>query len=149
MLGWSGVEVGNGIKNGRVDAEYVQSERKPIYEKYAGRLIEEGKAYRCVCTKERLQRLRLQRQGYDRHCRNLEQSFAGGEGVIRLKATTSLLSFAEHGVKCPEVAVEDAVLVKSDGMPTYHFANVIDDHLMNINCVMRGQVCLGGYLRSG
>lgn len=131
-------------------APYIQSERQDTYGKYADLLISKGHAYRCFCTKERLDGLRESNPtgGYDGHCaclseeevqRNLE---AGTPFVIRQripkegKTTFSDAIFGDITVENEEL--DDQVLVKGDGMPTYNFANVVDDHLMGITHVVRG-----------
>ena len=129
---------------------YIQSERKNEYLKYAKMLVENGSAYYCFCTKERLDSLPDVNgaRHYDKHCLHLskeevQKRIADGEPwVIRQNMPTSGESsyvdavYGEISVKNEEL--EDNILIKSDGMPTYNFANVIDDHLMGINCVMRG-----------
>lgn len=129
---------------------YVQSERKNDYMKYALQLVEQGDAYFCFCTKERLESLPdiNGARRYDRHCLSLSKEevaarvAAGEPYVIRQKMPDEGVSsyvdavFGEISVENKEL--EDNILIKSDGMPTYNFANVVDDHLMNINCVMRG-----------
>ncbi len=129
---------------------YVQSERKDSYKPYAIDLVEKGEAYYCFCTKERLDSLHQESEfgGYDRHCRNLpkeevdELLAKGTPYVIRQKApidgstTFSDAVFGEITIENKEI--EDQVLLKSDGYPTYNFANVIDDHLMDITHVVRG-----------
>ena len=129
---------------------YIQSQRQNEYLKYAKMLVETGHAYYCFCSKERLDSLPDVNgaRHYDKHCLNLskeevEQRIANGEPwVIRQNMPTTGESsyvdavYGEIVVKNEEL--EDNILIKSDGMPTYNFANVIDDHLMGINCVMRG-----------
>lgn len=133
---------------------YVQSERKPIYKKYAEELVEKGAAYYCFCTKERLeelnktQKLAGQITKYDRHCSDipLEEAkarvAAGEEYVIRQRIPDSgVAGFDDINFGHIEVDVttlDDQVLLKADGLPTYNFANVVDDHLMEINPVIRG-----------
>lgn len=133
---------------------YIQSERKDLYKKYVDQLIESGHAYRCFCTKERLEEVNKikmasgQPTGYDRHCRNLTQEeidanlAAGIPYVVRQKVPlTGKTSFNDmvYGViEVDNSELDDQVLVKQDGMPTYNFANVVDDHLMEINPVIRG-----------
>lgn len=129
---------------------YVQTERMGIYKEYAEKLVELGGAYYCFCDKERLQSI-VDENGlhtYDKHCRNipLEEAkarVAAGElYVIRQKVPEGVVSsytdlvFGEIAVASADI--EDGVLLKSDGLPTYNFANVIDDHLMGITHVMRG-----------
>lgn len=129
---------------------YVQTERMSIYKEYAEKLVELGGAYYCFCTKERLESLADENgvHTYDKHCRNLskeevERRLAAGEPyVIRQKVpenTTSSYTdmvFGEISVDTSDI--EDGVLLKSDGLPTYNFANVVDDHLMKISHVIRG-----------
>ena len=135
-------------------APYVQSQRLDHYLPYAQQLVKTGHAYYCFCSKERLASLESQadglegHQGYDRHCRDLSQAeveakLAAGEPyVIRQKmpltGTTSFQDdiFGEITVENKEL--EDQILIKSDGFPTYNFANVIDDHEMEITHVVRG-----------
>lgn len=129
---------------------YVQSERKDMYLPYAEKLIKEGKAYRCFCTKERLEAIQegVIGGGYDRHCRDLPQAeidrllAEGVPYVIRQKmpfegsTTFSDVVFGDITVENSEL--QDQILIKSDGFPTYNFANVIDDHTMGITHVVRG-----------
>ena len=129
---------------------YIQTERRDLYGRYAELLIEKGAAYRCFCTKERLESLHGENGlgGYDGHCRDLPQSeideklAAGVPYVIRQKIPrTGTTTF--HDVVFGDITVEndtldDQVLIKSDGLPTYNFANVVDDHLMGITHVVRG-----------
>lgn len=133
---------------------YIQSERGAVYKKYAGRLIEQGDAYYCFCDKERIEASRtLQRASgvaarYDRHCLSLtkeeiaEKLAAGVPHVVRQRipeegaVTFHDESFGDITVEC--ATLDDQILVKADGMPTYNFANVVDDHLMNITTVIRG-----------
>jgi len=133
---------------------YVQSERKDIYKKYALQLVELGKAYYCFCTDEELNQARAKAEAegttykYDKHCLNLsnaeiaERLAAGMPYVIRQDTPfTGSVSFkdaifGEITVDCAEL--DDMVLLKSDGLPTYNFANVVDDHLMSITHVLRG-----------
>lgn len=134
-------------------APYVQSQRLDIYRPYAQQLVEEGKAYRCFCTKERLESLHQQNgegdhRGYDRHCRDLPQEEvqrlldAGVPYVIRqkvpLEGATSFQDAVFGEITIENKEIEDQVLLKADGYPTYNFANVIDDHLMEITHVVRG-----------
>ena len=133
---------------------YIQSERKPIYEKYAQQLIAQGDAYRCFCDKERLDEMKtLQRASniapkYDRHCLHLTEEeiaqklAAGVPYVVRQRIPDSgTVTFHDEirediTVECD--TLDDQVLIKADGMPTYNFANVVDDHLMGITTVIRG-----------
>ncbi|HRR89156.1 MAG TPA: glutamate--tRNA ligase [Eubacteriales bacterium] len=129
---------------------YIQSERKEIYTKYAKKLVELGGAYYCFCSKERLEELADDKgvKKYDKHCLKLTKSeieakLAAGESyVIRQnipehgKTGYTDLVFGEIELDCADL--EDNILLKSDGMPTYNFANVVDDHLMAITHVIRG-----------
>lgn len=131
---------------------YVQSERKEIYKKYAEQLVAEGKAYYCFCTKERLEQLHESKAenggGYDRHCRNLPNEevdrllAAGMPHVIRqkmpLEGSTTFDDVVYGPITIENKELEDQILLKSDGFPTYNFANVVDDHLMEITHVVRG-----------
>lgn len=129
---------------------YIQSERKNIYLPYAEKLVEEGKAYYCFCTKERLESLHQENTfgGYDRHCRNLPKEEVqrlldmGTPWVIRqkmpLEGSTTFVDSVFGEITIENKMLEDQVLIKSDGYPTYNFANVIDDHLMHITHVVRG-----------
>ncbi len=129
---------------------YVQSERKPIYMEYARKLVELGAAYYCFCTKERLEELHEQDAtgGYDRHCRNLSKEEveanlkAGIPFVIRQKmpldgvTTYTDCVFGEISMNNSEL--QDQILMKADGYPTYNFAHVVDDYLMGVTHVVRG-----------
>ena len=128
---------------------YVQSERKDIYLKYAQQLIESGDAYYCFCDKERLEKIHAEgATKYDKHCLHMskeevaERLARGDKYVIRQNIPESGITtyhdmvFGEITVDCKDL--EDNILIKSDGMPTYNFANVVDDHLMGINYVIRG-----------
>ena len=134
---------------------YVQSERqaKGIYLEYAKKLIEKGEAYYCFCDKERLATLTREVAGkeinvYDKHCLHLskeeiaEKLAAGVPYVIRQnvpeEGSGSYDDLVYGHVSVDFKDIEDGVLLKSDGMPTYNFANVVDDHLMGITHVIRG-----------
>lgn len=129
---------------------YIQTERMDIYKEYAKKLVELGGAYYCFCDKERLES--LQGEGgvhtYDKHCRNLskeevERRLAAGESyVIRQKVPEGVVSSYDDmvfgAISVDTADIEDGILLKSDGLPTYNFANVVDDHLMGITHVIRG-----------
>ncbi len=129
---------------------YVQSERKNMYLPYAQQLIDEGKAYRCFCSKERLEGLQQENVGggYDRHCRDIpkEESDAlaasGAPFVIRQKmpldGSTTFEDAVYGSITVENSELQDQILIKTDGYPTYNFANVIDDHTMGITHVVRG-----------
>lgn len=146
----TGLNYDEGPDVGGDHGPYVQSERKEIYMEYAKKLVELGHAYYCFCTKDRLEKLHEEDEvgGYDRHCRNLskeevEKNLAEGVPfVIRqkmpLEGVTSYVDsvFGEISVKNSEL--QDQILMKADGYPTYNFCHVIDDYLMGITHVVRG-----------
>ena len=133
---------------------YIQSERKSLYLPYAQQLVEKGAAYYCFCTKEELAERKAAAEAkgevfkYDKHCLHLSKEEiqakldAGTPYVIRLNCPTEGESSYDDVVfghiSFPNSDLDDMVLIKQDGMPTYNFANVIDDHLMGITHVMRG-----------
>ncbi|MGD8792470.1 MAG: glutamate--tRNA ligase [Anaerolineae bacterium] len=153
-LRWLGLDWDEGPEVGGAYGPYYQSERLELYEKYTAQLVEEGHAYECYCSPDRLQALReTQRRnkedvGYDRHCRNLtpvqraEQKAEGITPVVRLKAPlegeTTFHDVLYGTITVENQTLDDLVLLKSDGFPTYHLANVVDDHLMEISHIMRG-----------
>ncbi len=132
---------------------YIQSQRLPIYQEHAQQLLASGHAYYCYCTSERLEQMRQEQQArgestrYDRRCRNLSaeeraaHERAGDVKVVRLavplEGKTTLHDFIHGDLTIANKDVDDQVLIKSDGFPTYHFAVVVDDHLMKISHVMR------------
>ena len=150
VLQWAGIDFDEGPIKGGPYGPYVQSERLDIYNTYAQQLIQAGHAYYCTCSQERLEQLR-QRQiaaklppAYDRHCRNLNLQPKQGEPyVIRMKVPMEgdiTFHDAIHGnITFSYRNVDDQVLIKSDGFPTYHLAVVVDDHLMKISHVIRGE----------
>ena len=134
---------------------YVQRQASGIYMKYAKQLIEQGDAYYCFCDKERLESLKTsvsedgtQIVNYDKHCLHLskeeiEANLAAGKPyVVRInmptEGTTTFHDEIYGDITVPNAELDDMILIKSDGYPTYNFANVIDDHLMNITHVVRG-----------
>ncbi|MCI9159195.1 MAG: glutamate--tRNA ligase [Lawsonibacter sp.] len=129
---------------------YIQTERRDFYGKYAQLLVEKGAAYRCFCDKARLESLHAQGGlgGYDGHCRDLtaaeidEKLAQGVPYVIRQKipreGSTTFEDAVFGTITVENNTLDDQVLIKSDGLPTYNFANVIDDHLMGITHVVRG-----------
>lgn len=129
---------------------YIQSQRKNEYLKYAKQLVESGHAYYCFCTEERLLSLPDVNgaRRYDKHCLHLskqevEERLARGDKYVIRQNMPTEGSTTYHDAVYGDITIEnseleDQILIKSDGMPTYNFANVIDDHLMGINCVMRG-----------
>lgn len=152
-LKWCNLTVDEGPIEGGPYGPYRQSDRMDIYKKYADLLIEKGHAYYCGCSKERLNDLRESAMKlkppttvtYDRHC--LYEK-ASGAKVIRFKSPDSYEPFRDllHGdlnmqpqYNLSDRRYDDFVIMKSDGLPTYHFANVVDDHLMKITHVIRGE----------
>ena len=143
---------------------YYQTERLDIYQKYIQVLLDQGQAYRCFCTPERLAQVNEVRQkakllpGYDRFCRNIDpaealrRAEAGKSFVIRIKVPLSgsiILHDAIRGdITIENETVQDAVLIKSDGIPTYHFAAVVDDYLMKITHVLRGEEWISSFPHS-
>lgn len=133
---------------------YVQSERMGMFKQYAHQLVESGHAYYCFCDKERLDELHKIQEAshispmYDRHCRNLSKEEiqknldAGVSYVIRqkmpLEGTTTFHDEVYGDITIENAVLDDQILLKTDGMPTYNFANVVDDHLMGITHVVRG-----------
>lgn len=148
----SGLKHDEGPDIGGEFGPYVQSQRKDHYLPYAKKLVEDGKAYYCFCTKERLESLKNEEgaefSGYDRKCRNLDEETVnellskGTPYVIRQKMPIDG-STVFHDEVFGDITVEnkelqDQILIKADGFPTYNFANVIDDHEMQITDVVRG-----------
>ncbi len=154
-LRWLGLDWDEGPDIGGPYAPYVQSERRAIYQEYVEQLIASGHAYRCYCSPEDLEAMREaqraagQSQGYDRRCRHLtaEQRAAceaeGRPAVVRfaapLSGTTVVHDLLRGDIEVESLSVQDPVILKSDGMPTYHLAVVVDDHLMHITHVLRGE----------
>jgi glutamyl-tRNA synthetase len=165
---WLGLKWDEGPDIGGPFAPYTQSSRSELYKKYADELINKGRAYYCFCTAERIEKVRKEREaahsagnkdtadakasasGYDRHCRDipveeaLTRVSAGEAHTIRLKIplseTTRFNDYLLGDIEWKNDDVNpDPVLLKSDGFPTYHLANVVDDHLMEISHIMRAQ----------
>lgn len=155
-LDWLGVSWDEGPVKGGPCGPYIQSEKVEVYRKHAADLLAKGEAYRCFCTPERMEKLRQEQTekkldpGYDRHCRNLDpaesekRAAAGEPHVIRLKipeeGTTGFTDLILGEITRQNRDISpDPVILKTDGFPTYHLANVIDDHAMKISHVMRAQ----------
>jgi glutamyl-tRNA synthetase len=162
ILNWVGIKFDEGpgiIKNQKEDVgdygPYVQTERLDIYKKYADKLLKEKKAYRCFCSSERLTKMRENQQAqklaprYDRACRDLSEDEIkklldqGKPFVIRqkmpLEGEITVKDELRGEIKFKAKDLEDHVLIKSSGIPTYQFAVVIDDHKMEISHVLRGE----------
>ena len=152
-LRWIGLQWDEGPDVGGPYGPYRQSERLAVYQRYAQELINAGAAYRCWCTPERLEAVRQeQRQTkqmlrYDGLCRHLSASQVavrqGQPAVVRLKVqeggTTIVHDAFREPITFDHQQIDDQVLLKSDGYPTYHLANVVDDHLMRISHVIRAE----------
>jgi glutamyl-tRNA synthetase len=149
-LRWVSIDWDEGPDIGGPYAPYLQSERKAIYREHADSLLKTGHAYRCFCSPQRLQSVREQSgRGYDLHCRSLsseeirQHKESGDSFVIRLKVSTSgetaFVDEIRGTITTKNDLIDDFVLLKSDGFPTYHLANVVDDHLMKIGHVIRGE----------
>jgi len=154
-LHWLGLQWDEGPDNGGPKGPYRQSERSEIYRDHADQLLENGHAFRCFCSTERLDTLRQQQMenkhalGYDGHCMNLDKAEAmsraesGESHVVRMQVpregqcTFNDMLRGEITIDWSQVDLQ--VLLKADGMPTYHLANVVDDHLMEISHVIRGE----------
>jgi glutamyl-tRNA synthetase len=153
-LRWLGCQWDEGPEVGGDFGPYFQSQRLPIYRQWAGWLVDHGHAYRCYCTEERLAQVREQQTaareqtGYDRHCRYLtpeqraRHETAGDPFVVRLAieplaGSTTFRDAIRGDITFEHSLLQDAVLLKSDGWPTYHLAAVVDDHLMEISHIMR------------
>lgn len=154
-LRWLGLEWDEGPDVGGPHGPYRQSERSAIYHEHSEKLIGKGHAFRCFCSSERLDVLRAEQMankqtpGYDGHCLHLSeqevtQRVAAGEPhVVRMKVPSSgickVQDMLRGEIEIPWEQVDMQVLMKADGLPTYHLANVVDDHLMQITHVLRGE----------
>lgn len=162
-LRWLGLEWDEGPDVGGPCGPYRQSERLEIYRQHAQMLLDSGAAYWCSCTAERLDGVRKQQMankqnpGYDGHCRHRNpeevkaEIAAGAPGVVRLKVPrendpsfadrieTTIHDLLRGDITFQHTEIDDQVLLKNDGFPTYHLANVVDDHLMEITNVIRGE----------
>ncbi len=154
-LNWLGLQVDEGPTAGGEYGPYRQSERLDIYQKYVNQLLEEKKAYKCFCTAERLDELRAaQREKglqtkYDGKCRNLsseevEKNISEGKPyvvrfIIEQTGETKFNDLLRGEIEISNERMDDQVILKSDGYPTYHLASVVDDHLMKISHVIRAE----------
>jgi glutamyl-tRNA synthetase len=155
-LKWLGLQWDEGPEAGGDTGPYFQSQRTALYRRHAEELLAAGRAYRCFCTEDRLASLRAEQEaakmahgsGYDRHCRALSEAeiqallAANAPHVVRLKVPDDRTVVFHDQIR-GEIAyvsaqLDDLVLLKSDGFPTYHLANVVDDHLMRVTHVLRG-----------
>ena len=148
-LKWLGLSYDEGPDVGGPHGPYRQSERLPLYQKYAEELLKRGWAYRAFETPEELEQIRKEKGGYDGRARNIppeeaeERARRGEPHVIRLKVprpgTTEVKDELRGVVVHDNQEIPDVVLLKSDGYPTYHLANVVDDHLMGVTDVIRAE----------
>ncbi|HEX6797989.1 MAG TPA: glutamate--tRNA ligase [Ktedonobacterales bacterium] len=154
-LRWLGLDWDEGPEVGGPYGPYFQSERLALYREHAELLLEKGAAYRCYCSEAELEQMRQEQrargvpEGYDRRCRYLtpqqraEREAAGIVPVVRFAApetgTTTYHDFLRGDITVKNEQLDDMVLLKSDGYPTYNFANIVDDHLMAITHVIRGE----------
>lgn len=154
-LKWLGLNWSEGPDVGGDHGPYRQSERKDIYQKYTQQLIDQGDAFECFCSSQRLDEVREQQRaagediGYDGHCMHLTadevaaKKAAGEASVVRMKVPTegtcTIKDVLRGDVEIEWKQIDMQVLMKSDGFPTYHLASVVDDHLMEISHIMRGE----------
>lgn len=160
-LNWLGISPDEGPVQGGGYGPYRQTERREIYQKYAWELVEKGAAFPCFCTPERLEQVRQEQLSrkenprYDGTCRGLSleearrRIEAGEKYVIRFKmpkdGSTTAVDLLRGPITIENSALDDSVLMKSDGLPTYHMAAMIDDHLMEITHVIRGSEWLSTF----
>ncbi|MBI5020232.1 MAG: glutamate--tRNA ligase [Ignavibacteriales bacterium] len=154
-LHWCGLDYDEGPNKEGEFGPYIQSERLKIYHEYAERLIQTGHAYNCFCTSARIEELREEQQKrndqtkYDKHCLKLSKDDVQSKlkenipHVVRLNVNSDKKVIVDDiirgRVEFDSNLIDDQVLIKSDGYPTYHLANVVDDHLMKISHVIRGE----------
>ncbi len=148
-LHWLGLDYDEGPDVGGPCGPYRQSERSDIYREHADQLLAKGAAYRCFCTPQRLAEVRRTQQaqkgflGYDGHCRDEDPWKTQPPFTVRLKAPgegeTTYDDLVRGTITFRNAEIDDQVLLKSDGFPTYHLANVVDDHLMGISHVIRAE----------
>jgi glutamyl-tRNA synthetase len=160
-LNWLGIPPNEGPVQGGKYGPYRQTERREIYQKYAWELVERGAAFPCFCTAERLEKVRQEQLArkenprYDGTCRRLDPQDArrrvdaGEKFVIRLKmpreGSTTGIDLIRGPIMIENAALDDFILLKSDGLPTYHMAAMIDDHEMEITHVIRGSEWLSTF----
>jgi len=161
ILNWIGINFDEGPHLGGPYGPYIQTQRLDIYNKHIDLLIEQGRAYRCFCSEERLSQMRATQEAnkqaprYDRACRHLsaeevKQKIANGEKYVIRQAMPLEGEIVVHDeirsdIKFKAADLDDHVLIKSNGVPTYQFASVVDDHLMEITHVTRGDEWLPSF----
>lgn len=155
MLHWAGIDFDEGPGKEGGHGPYIQSERLDMYKHHAEELLEAGHAYYCFCSSERIEKVReeqianKQHPGYDRRCRNVRLDEAqnrienGEPHVVRMKLPLEgervFTDLVRGVVRIPYNVLDDQVIIKSDGYPTYHLAVVVDDHLMEVSHIIRGE----------
>jgi len=160
-LRWLGIHYDEGPDIGGPAAPYRQTERRETYQRYAWQLVESGHAFPCFCTSERLTQVRQEQQKakqnprYDGHCRNLDLAEAkkrvdaGEKFVVRFKmpkeGSTTGVDLLRGPITVENKDLDDTVLLKSDGLPTYHLAAMVDDHEMKVTHVIRGSEWLSTF----
>lgn len=160
-LRFLGMDWDEGPDIGGAYGPYHQSERLAVYQTYAQELVAKGAAYYCYCTPQELEEMRREQEArgqatrYDRRCRWLtpaeraQRETEGRSHVVRLAVpldgSTTLRDFIHGDITIPNASVDDQILLKSDGFPTYHLAVVVDDHLMEITHVMRGDEWISSF----
>src|SRR5437660_2953535 len=153
-MNWLGMDIDEGPLAGGPHGPYYQTQRKALYQQYAHQLIASGHAYRCYCTPERLAEMRKEQEAqklpprYDRRCRYLSEEeraaneAAGLKWVVRfampLEGETVVHDELHGDIVFKNSDLDDTVILKSDGLPTYHLGHIVDDHLMDITHVLRG-----------
>lgn len=161
IMKWTGIEFDEGTNIGGKHGPYIQTERLEVYKKLSDQLLKENKAYRCFCTEDRLKKMRAEQEAnkqaprYDRVCRDMdpaeiEKRIKMGENfVIRQKmpmeGEITVKDELRGEIKFKASDLDDHVLIKSNGVPTYQFANIVDDHLMKISHVTRGDEWLPSF----
>ena len=154
-LKWLGMDIDEGPVVGGLFGPYYQTQRKALYQHYAHRLIASGHAYRCYCTPARLEQMRNEQAAqklpprYDRHCRylsdeeRLANDAAGLTSVVRfampLDGETVVHDELHGDITFKNVDIDDKIILKSDGLPTYHLAHIVDDYLMGVTHLLRGE----------
>lgn len=152
---WLGMDIDEGPEIGGPYGPYYQTERKALYQHYASQLIASGNAYKCYCTPERIAQLRKEQEAkklpprYDRHCRYLsveERAANENSGLsytvrfaMPVDGETVVHDELHDDMVWQNANLDDQIILKSDGLPTYHLAHIVDDHLMGITHVLRGE----------
>lgn len=154
-LAWLGLDIDEGPGVGGPFGPYYQTQRKALYQQYTHQLIESGHAYRCYCTPERLDQMRKEQMAqklpprYDRRCRYLSEAERAANDAAGLKWTVrfampldgeTVVHDELHGdITFKNADIDDFIILKSDGLPTYHLAHIVDDHLMEVTHLLRAE----------